>query len=335
MSGGTRHRPVRMGVLGCADIAVRRMLPALASQPLVDLVAVASRSADRAEEVAVRFGCEATEGYERLLARPDIDAVYIPVPTALHAEWALRALEAGKHVLCEKPCTSTLREATEVVRAAREHGLLVMESLMFLHHAQHARVRELLRDGAIGELREITAVFGIPAPPHGAAGGGHALSCLLETGVYPVRAARLFAGDDLEVVGAALTVDRASGQDLSGSALLRSPSGVHARVGFGWERFYRCAYELWGSEGRLTLERAFTPPDAHPPVLRWERQGCVRELTLEPDRQFVNTAGFFARTVAKGTGFEDHADDILRQAALVERIRAAASPDGRSGTCAQ
>jgi predicted dehydrogenase len=324
-----------MGVLGSADIAVRRMLPALTSQPLVDLVAVASRSLDRAQELADRFGCEAVEGYERLLARPDIDAVYIPLPTALHAEWATRTLEAGKHVLCEKPCATGLREATEVGRAARERGLLVMESFMFLHHEQHAHVRELVRDGVIGQLREVTAVFGIPAAPRGVAGEGHALSSLLETGVYPVRAARLFAGDDLEVVGATLTLDPESGQDIGGSALLRSPSGVCARLGFGWDRFYRCTYELWGSEGRLTLERAFTTPDAHPPVLRLERQDSVRELTLAPDRQFVNIAGVFARTVVNGTGFEEYADDILRQAALVDRIRGAASSDRRSGTRVQ
>ncbi|WP_256976643.1 Gfo/Idh/MocA family protein [Streptomyces sp. CS113] len=332
MSAEARPGPVRVGVLGCADIAVRRMLPALSSQPLVDLVAVASRGLDRAREVAGRFGCEAVEGYARLLARPDIDAVYIPLPTALHAEWAVRALESGKHVLCEKPCATGPREAAQVVRAARERGLLVMESFMFLHHRQHARVRELVRDGAIGRLREVTAVFGIPAAPRGAAGEGHALSSLLETGVYPVRAARLFAGDGLEVVGAALTLDPESGRDLAGSALLRSPSGVHARLGFGWDRFYRCTYELWGSEGRLTLERAFTTPDAHPPVLRLERQSSVEELTLAPDRQFVNIAGVFARTVANGTGFEEYTDDILRQAALVDRIRRAAAPGSRSGT---
>ncbi|MEV0219868.1 Gfo/Idh/MocA family oxidoreductase [Streptomyces sp. NPDC050704] len=321
VSTTARPRAVRVGVLGCADIAVRRMLPALTGQPLVDLVAIASRSLARAGEFAGRFGCEAVEGYERLLARPDIDAVYVPLPTALHAEWATRALAAGKHVLCEKPCTTGLREATDVVAAARDHGRLVMESYMFLHHAQHERVRELVRDGAIGQLREVTAVFGIPAPPRQTPEDGYVLSSLLETGGYPVRAARLFAGDDLEVVGATSTFDPATGQDLGGSALLRAPSGVCARLGFGWDRFYRSAYELWGSAGRLTLDRAFTTPDTHAPVLRLEGQDGVREFTLAPDRPFVNIAGAFARTVLSGTGFDRHADDILRQAALVDRIR--------------
>lgn len=315
------HAPtaVRVGVLGCADIARRRMLPALAGQPLVDLVAVASRDLVKARSFAEPFGCEAVQGYERLLARADIDAVYIPLPTAMHAEWTLRALAAGKHVLCEKPCVTGPAEAARVVAAARERGLLVMESFMFLHHGQHARVRDLLRDGAIGELREVTAQFGIPAPP--AAAGGARLSSLLETGVYPLRAARLFAGECLDVLGATLSLDPDTGSDVAGGALLRSAPGVTARLSFGWERAYRCTYELWGSEGVLTLDRAFTTPDTHVPVLRLERGGSLRELPLRPERQFENTAGAFARAVLRGTGFDEHTDDIRRQAALVDEVR--------------
>ncbi|WP_229926196.1 Gfo/Idh/MocA family protein [Streptomyces longispororuber] len=317
---------VRVGVLGCADIARRRMLPALAAQPLVDLAAVASRDLAKACSYAAPYGCAAIQGYEQLLARPDIDAVYIPVPTAMHAEWTIRALDAGKHVLCEKPCATGAEEAARVVAAARRQGLLVMESFMFLHHGQHARVRELLRDGVIGELREVSAEFGIPAPPPAAAGA--ALSSLLETGVYPLRAARLFAGDRLEVLGAALTPAPAGGRDVAGGALLRSAAGVTARVSFGWERAYRCSYELWGSAGRLLLDRAFTTPDDLAPVLLLEDRDGTRELTLSAEAQFVNTAGAFARTVLRGTGFDAHAEDILAQAALVDAVRRTAFPAG-------
>lgn len=315
-------RPLRLGVLGCADIASRRMLPAMVHQPLVDLVAVASRDLARARSFAGRFGCEAVEGYERLLARPDVEAVYIPLPTEIHAEWSVRALRAGKHVLCEKPAATSLQEASQMTEAAREGGLLVMESFMFLHHGQHARVRELLREGAIGRLREVSADFGIPAPPAAASSG--TLSSLLETGVHPLRAARLFAGEGLEVVGAALSPARAAGPDTSGSVLLRSPSGVTVRVGFGWDRAYRCTYELWGSEGRLSLDRAFTTPDSHAPVLRLERSDGTREIRITPEPQFEHTAGAFARAVRGGVGFGAHHDDLLRQAALVDAVRRSA-----------
>ncbi|MCX5199467.1 Gfo/Idh/MocA family oxidoreductase [Streptomyces sp. NBC_00249] len=313
---------LRLGVLGCADVAFRRMLPAMVRGPLVSLVAVASRDAGKARSFAGRFGCDAVEGYERLLARPDIDAVYIPLPTRIHAQWSVRALRAGKHVLCEKPAATTLREASQVVAAAREGGLLVMESFMFLHHGQHARVRELLRDGVIGRLREVSADFGIPAPPASASSG--TLSSLEETGVYPLRAARLFAGEQLEVVGATLSPASGAGADTSGTVLLRSPSGVTARLGFGWDRSYRCAYELWGSEGRLTLDRAFTTPDTHRPVLRVERPEGVRELTLLPEAQFENTVEAFALAVRRQADFGSHYDDVLRQATLVEAVRSSA-----------
>ncbi|WP_285498841.1 Gfo/Idh/MocA family oxidoreductase [Actinokineospora sp. NBRC 105648] len=311
---------MRVGVLGCADIARRRMLPALAAQPLVDLVAVASRDPDRAREFAEPYGCAPVHGYERLLDRADIDAVYIPLPTGMHAEWTLRALAAGKHVLCEKPCVTDPDEAARVAEAAGNHDLLVMESFMFLHHGQHRRVRALVEEGALGTLREITADFGIPATPRSAA----AASSLLETGVYPLRLARLFAGEDPEVLGATLSVDAGTRSDVAGSVLLRFPSGVTARLGFGWRHSYRCVYELWGSAGRLVLDRAFTTPDDRAPVLRLERPDGVQEMTLPPERQFVNTAGAFAEAVLRGTGYDAYTGDIVRQAALVAEVRRAA-----------
>ncbi|MEU8779233.1 Gfo/Idh/MocA family oxidoreductase [Streptomyces sp. NPDC048606] len=322
MSGAASSGPLRLGVLGCADVAARRTLPAVVRRPSVELVAVAGRDGDRTRAFAERFGCEAVVGYDRLLARPDIDAVYIPLPTRIHAEWSVRALHAGKHVLCEKPAATGSREAARMVAAARAGGLLLMENFMFLRHGQHTRVRELLREGAIGRLREVSADFGIPAPPTGAAEG--ALSSLSETGVYTLRAARLFAGEDLAVVGATLTTASAGGPDTAGAVLLRSPSGVTARLGFGWDRAYRCAYELWGSEGRLSLDRAFTTPDDHSPVLRLERPEGTRELTLPAEAHFENAVDVFASTVLRRADFEPHHEDVLRQAALVDAVRASA-----------
>ncbi|MFD1277037.1 Gfo/Idh/MocA family protein [Streptomyces kaempferi] len=132
---------LRVGVLGCADIAGRRMLPSMARQPLVEVSAVASRSLDRARAFTDRFGGTPVAGYARLLERADVDAVYVPLPPELHAQWTLRALEAGKHVLCEKPFALRQADADKAVALARERGLLLMESFMFLHHSQHAHVR--------------------------------------------------------------------------------------------------------------------------------------------------------------------------------------------------
>ncbi|MEV6210090.1 Gfo/Idh/MocA family protein [Kitasatospora sp. NPDC051914] len=323
---------LNVGVLGCASIARRKMLPALTACPLTRVAAVASRSGERAGEFAAEFGTEPVTGYRALLDRPDVDAVYVPLPAGLRAEWIVRALEAGKHVLAEKPLTTAAAPAREAVDLSRRRGLLLMESFMFLHHSAHRRVRDLVESGRIGEPRSFSAEFTVPPLPAGdirhrpELGGG----ALLDLGAYPVRAAQLFCGPGLEVAGAVLQYDPATGVDTAGSALLASPR-LTAVLSFGMEHHYRCRYGLTGSEGTITLDRAFTPPPDHRPVVRIERREGTEELLLPADDHFANIVDAFARTALSGRGFADHGDRILRQADLLERIRRAAvtaSPAG-------
>lgn len=325
--------PVRVGVIGCADIARRRVLPALASVPETELVAVASRDAGKAERFAEEFGCAAVTGYERLLGRTDIDAVYVPLPAALHAEWVERALRSGRHVLAEKPLTTALERTTGLVGLAASRGLVLMENFMFLHHRQHAQVRRLVAEGAIGELRSMSAAFAIPELPRenirydARLGGG----ALLDVGVHPLRAVQYFLGADVEVLGADLSRDRygdpARAVDVGGAALLRSAEGVTAQVTFGMEHAYRSVYELWGSEGRIVVDRAFTPPPGHRPAVRVEGPGGVREPEMDADDQCANTARAFARAVRSG-GPGPWGAHAVAVATLVDSVRrrAAASP---------
>ncbi|MEV4636651.1 Gfo/Idh/MocA family oxidoreductase [Actinoplanes sp. NPDC049548] len=318
---------LRVGVLGCASIARRKMLPALVADPSVDLVAVASRTADRAAEFAALFGCAGVTGYDELLARSDIDAVYIPLPAGLHAEWVRAALEAGKHVLVEKPAVTSSADAVALVELAAKRDLLLMESFMFLYHGQHAAVADLVASGAIGETRAFTSDFGIPPLPAGdirndAALGGSALA---DVGVYPLRAAQLFLGPDLEVVGATSTVDPALGVDVAGAVLLRNPAGVTAQLSYGFTHMYRSMYALWGGTGRLELHRAFTPPDSWQPVLRIERQSVVEERTLPADSQFPNVVRAFTAAIQDRAAAQAHGADLVRQAALVDAVRAASA----------
>jgi dTDP-3,4-didehydro-2,6-dideoxy-alpha-D-glucose 3-reductase len=317
---------LRFGVMGTAGIARRRMLPALQAAPSVEPVAVASRNAGLAARMAEEFALTPVTGYQALLDRDDIDAVYIPLPTGLHAEWVEAALAAGKHVLCEKAFVPELATAEKLVAQARAAGLLLMESFMFLHHSQHAAVREMLADGVIGELRMFSGAFGIPPRPEGDVryaaelGGGS----LLDVGVYPIRAAQLYLGPDLTVVGSVLRTDPRYGVDVAGSALLSTEDGRTAELSFGFEHGFHSTYALWGSAGRISLERAFTPPDDMTPVVRVADQDGVREVTLPADHQYVNIAEAFARTVLDVGDFAPHGEDILRQAALVTAVRSAA-----------
>ncbi|HEX6967815.1 MAG TPA: Gfo/Idh/MocA family oxidoreductase [Micromonosporaceae bacterium] len=323
-TSATGHPPVRLGLIGCADIALRRVLPAVARLPGVELTAVASREAARAAAVAQRFGGEPVVGYAKLLRRPDVDAVYLPLPTGLHAEWIRRALAAGKHVLAEKPLTTSARETAELVAIARDRGLVLMENYMFVHHSQHATVRRMLEEGVIGELRAFSATFTIPPRPptdirYAAELGGGAL---LDVGGYPVRAAQLFLGGDLVVVGAYLRHDPDVGVNVGGAALLATSDGVTAQVAFGMEHMYTSSYQLHGSAGRILVEHAFTPPAAHRPVVRIDRQDHVEQFVLPGDDQYLAAVAAFVTAVTAGTTETDSA--TTNQAALIDAIRRAA-----------
>ncbi|GLZ36312.1 oxidoreductase [Lentzea sp. NBRC 105346] len=315
---------LRVGVIGCANIARRNTIPALAADPRVSLVAVASRTFDRALEFARQFGCEAVVGYDAMLDRIDIDAVYVPLPPALHKEWIGKAIAAGKHVLAEKPLAVCAADAHELVSASRNGERVLLENFAFLYHSQHAAVRRMIEDDVIGSVRSLTVEFGFPPlPPRDIRyqlelGGG----ALLDAGVYGLRAASMFLGPSVRVVGSSLRMDRALGVDLGGSVLLENSSGVTATALFGFDRSYRCAYTLWGSKGRLTLDRAFTPPPGHRSVVRIERQDVVEERLLPADTQFANLISAFAQTALGLDELLPPASDIVRQAELIDAARA-------------
>ncbi|GAA3269353.1 Gfo/Idh/MocA family oxidoreductase [Dactylosporangium vinaceum] len=322
---------LRFGVLGCGDIAWRNTVPAI-QRCGAEVVAFASRSGDRARRFADRFGGAAVEGYERLLARTDVDAVYVALPTGLHHTWARRALESGRHVLAEKPLTATLDEAADLVRLAAQRGRWLAENFTFPYHSQHTAVQKVIADGEIGLPRVYEIVFGIPARPDGdirndpELGGG----ALLDLGVYTARAIRLMCepadGAGLEVAGATLSIAPALGVDVAGSALLSLPGGATGHLSFGFGLAYRSAYAVWGSEGRVSLQRAFTPPASLRPVLRLERQDRVEERTLPADDQHANVVAAFVRAAVGGAPFGPQGESLLRQAALVQRIRGTAKP---------
>ncbi|MDQ3403048.1 MAG: Gfo/Idh/MocA family oxidoreductase [Actinomycetota bacterium] len=322
-AGTLTAQPIRLGLLGCADVATRRVLPAVAAQPGIELTAVASRRLDKAERVTRAFGGVAVEDYQRVLDRGDIDAVYLPLPSGLHGPWIRRALMAGKHVLAEKPLTTDLTTTVELVSLARERGLVLRENFMFAHHSQHDRVLDLVADGAIGDLRSFSATFAIPPRPAGdiryqrELGGG----ALLDVGAYPLRAAQLLLGPKLDVVGAALRHDDELGVDVGGGILVRRADGVTGHLSFGLEHRYTSNYQLLGSSGRLSLDHVFTPPPSHRPIVRIERQDHQEEFVLSADDQCANAVAAFVRAVREGPVVDD---TVVIQAGLVERSRLAA-----------
>jgi len=317
--------PVRIGVLGCAAIARRSMLPAFAAAASTEVAAVASRDAAQADALAKEYDCRAVHGYAALLRDDTVQAVYLPLPAALHADWVEAALWAGKHVLAEKPLTTDRNRSARLLELASSLGLALMENVMFIHHSQHAQVRQLVADGAIGELRAFQSAFAVPRlPDHDIRyrpelDGG----ALWDTGVYPVRAALHLLGPGLQVAGATLTRGTGYAVHTAGTALLRSPLGISAQLTFGLDHAYRNVYELWGSEGRITVDRVFTPPADHAPVLRLENRSGLREIRLHPDDQVANTVTAFVAAVHMGAAPRE---DCLAQADLLHEVLQHAGP---------
>lgn len=302
--------PIRVGVLGCADIAWRRTMPAIRAVDGVELVAVASRDAEKAKTYAAHFDCAAVTGYDTLLARDDVDAVYIPLPAMLHAPWVERALAAGKHVLAEKPLSGDYATTVRLLELARSAGRVLVENFMFPHHNQQARIRELL--GSVGELRSFSSAFTIPPKPaddiryRPDVGGG----ALLDVGVYPLRAALHFLGTEIEVAGAALRIDKARDVVLSGSVLLHTADGVTVQAAFGMEHAYQTRYEFVGTDGILTVDRVFTPPATYQPTVTITSDSRREEHALAADDQVANTISWFADAIAGAPVDHFHAETV-------------------------
>jgi dTDP-3,4-didehydro-2,6-dideoxy-alpha-D-glucose 3-reductase len=316
---------LRVGVLGCASIARRSVIPAMRAVEGLELVAIASRSKEKAESFASDFDVEPVVGYQALLDRDDIHAVYIPLPTGLSAEWIPKALERGKHVLAEKSLACDYESAAAMVATARRRALLLMENFMFRYHPQHRVALDLLEGGQLGTLRLFRSSFGFPPLPAGnfrydpALGGG----ALLDAAGYTIKAAQLFLGASLRVTAAVLHYDREQGVDIHGSASLVSDAGVAAQVAFGFDNFYQCNYEIWGSTGKLVAERAFTPPSSMKPRLRLETQGKIEDIDAPADDHFAGALREFHRAIVE-KDIEDHLGEALTQSRLLSDIRSLA-----------
>jgi predicted dehydrogenase len=252
---------LRWGILGTAGIARKVFLPALAEAGGV-AAAVASRDGDRAARWAAEHGVDRpVSGYQRLIDDPTIDAVYVPLPNSLHAEWTIRALRAGKPVLCEKPLAGSLPETEQVLAVATETGTLLWEAFVFPFHDQMARIRALLAEGAIGELQEIQSGFHflindrVPNIRMSADLAGGALN---DVGCYPVQLARHLFATEPHAAWASAVWD-ASGVDVATWGYLDFPGGRRLLLSCGFRRTFDTFSRLLGAAGRIDITNPFHP----------------------------------------------------------------------------
>ncbi len=253
--------PVRWGILGVAGIN-EAMVPALQAAPSAELLAIASRRADRAEQAAADAGIpRAYTGYEALLADPDIEAVYVPVPNAQHAPWVVAAARAGKHVLCEKPMAVTADEARQMADVAAEADVLLAEAFMYVQHPRFAMLRAMLDDGAVGAVRSIHTSFTFDASgelEHSGFQGAPGSGAVYDVGCYAVHCARYLLGAEPEAVTAHAAVsERHGGVDMGTSLLLEFPGGVGVTAHVGMWHADRDTIEIVGATGRVEVPHAF------------------------------------------------------------------------------
>jgi NDP-hexose-3-ketoreductase len=317
---------IHIGVLGCASIATRSVIPAIMSlNEQYDLVGIASRNIIKAKSLSSEIGCDAFDDYEALLESSKVDTVYIPLPNSLHFKYVQLALENGKHVLVEKSLACTFHEAETLVKTAMENELVLLENFQFRFHSQLKKIVQFVENGVIGDLRLMRVSFGFP--PFSSKeniryssklGGG----ALLDAGAYALKIAPFFLGNEIHVVQASSEVSKYHGVDLWGSGVIKQKNGsLTCQFGFGFDNYYQCTLDLWGTLGKLRTERIFTAPAGYSPKLFIENQDSHREIMLPADNHFENMLVYFHDLIKGHSPKEIEYLANLKQAKLVEEFK--------------
>ncbi len=313
--------PVRWGIVSTADIN-RKVIPGAKESPKVELMAVASRTPERADEYAREWGIERAYGsYEELLEDPEIEAVYISLPNTMHVEWSIRALEAGKHVLCEKPLSRHPDDVAAAFDAADRTGRLLTEAFMYRHNPQTKRLKELVADGAVGELRLIRSTFSyglfdednirLRTEVEGGA--------LMDVGCYNVSGSRLLGGEPERVLGEAWYGP--TGTDWVFTATMRFPNDVLALFDCGTALSNRDELEAIGSEGSLFLD---DPWHCNNPVIEVRRADGVERIELEREDSYRLELENLSDAIRGDAELLLGRDDAMGQARALEALHQSA-----------
>lgn len=319
---------LRWGIFCTAKIGLNKVIPAMQRSSLGVVTAISSRSSDRAREAAQKAGIPKAYGsYEELLSDPDVDAIYNPLPNHLHVPWSIKALEAGKHVLCEKPIGMDAAEAEQLRDAAQRFpNLKIMEAFMYRLHPQWVKAKELVQSGAIGKVQTIHSFFCYnntdPANIRNKAdiGGGG----LMDIGCYCISLSRfIFDAEPTRVLGA-IEIDPGLGTDILTSGMLEFENGTAT---------FTCATQLhpyqrvniFGNKGRIEIEIPFNAPPDKPTRLWHHDQTGTNTITFDVCDQYTIQADAFARTVLENTAVPTSLDDAVANMKVIDAIRKSAS----------
>lgn len=314
---------LRWGILGTAKIGTAKVIPAMQAGKYCQVLAIASRELAKAQAAARQLKIPRAYGsYEEMLADPEIDAVFIPLPNHLHVPWSLKAIEAGKHVLCEKPIGLSAGEARRLLETARAHPQLkVMEAFMYRFHPQWQRARQIVQEGGIGVLRTIHAFFSYhnidPANVRnqaGIGGGG-----LLDIGCYPISLSRFLFGCEPRRVCGAIEFDPVFKTDRLTSGILDFGRGTAT---------FTCSTQLapyqrvniYGTEGRLEIEIPFNPPSDRSCRIWCQRGSKLQEIEFEVCDHYTLQGDAFSLAVLRGESVPTPLEDAVENMEVIDAV---------------
>lgn len=316
-------KTLKVGILGCANIAIRSLAPAFQMHSSYQLIGFAGRDINSTKKVAKDFNCKAFTSYQSLLDVPEIDIIYIPLPNAMHYEWALKALKLGKHVICEKSLGCSYDEVSTMILEAKKSNKLLFENFQFRFHSQHQYVKDLISKNEIGEIRSFRASFGFPPFSQKeniryikSLGGG----ALFDAGAYTIKAVQFILGTDFQVTASSMSISEDLGVDIYGGIFMQNQKGQFAQLSYGFDNYYQCNYEIWGSAGKITVNRAYTAGNTIIPTVLLERQGTTEELMLPVDDHFKSMLTFVENCIFN-SNFEKENAQNLAQAFAIEQVR--------------
>jgi len=293
-------KKIKWGVLGCANIARKALLPAISAADNSELYAVSSRSQEKAERFSEEFGAEMTySDYQRVLDDPKVDAVYIPLPNKMHKEWTIKAAEAGKHILCEKPLSgSSKKEAVEMFGFAKKNGVKLMEAFMYRFQPFVVKLKKMLDDGIIGDIKEINANFTFDVsdrPDNLRLNAEMQGGALNDIGCYTVNISRYLMGKKPQKVVNLFEKKDDEGVDLAGSAVLYFESGAFANLYYSINSYAEKDIEVVGQSGKIRVPGFFAWKDENYFLL--EKGGVKERLEVETGPQYQLEVEAFAEAV--------------------------------------
>lgn len=343
---------MKIGIICPSEIALRRFMPALKKIDDLEFVGLGVCSAverfgdcfpedrivrevldierQKAEIFIAQYGGKIFGSYQEIVESKEIEAIYIPLPPALHYKWAKRALENNKHVLVEKPSTISATNTRELVKIARERGLALHENYMFNFHVQLDEIEDLITAGQIGDVRLYRICFGFPRRAandfryNAALGGG----ALIDAGGYTIKYATRLLGKSAKVRFAQMNYIDEFDVDIYGSGVLTNNDGTTVQIAFGMDNNYKCELEAWGSKGCLTTSRVLTAPDGFVPEVNIRKGNDDDKRKLSADDAFKKSIERFIECVHQTSTRLENYSELVTQAELVDEFRRLANERG-------